>query len=92
MDYAPLVVVGGVVAGAFTVFYRIAYRGPERGFGRYATSAFLLLVVASITAILAVTKSIDSGHVAAIMTAIIGFAGGLFAGGLGSNRAQKDES
>ena len=65
---------------AFVVFYRIAYRGEEKSFGRYATSAFLLLMVASMTGVLAVTDNLDGSNVAAIMTAIIGFAGGLFAG------------
>ena len=79
MDWALLAVTLIAVA-AFVVFCRIANRSGTPGFGPYNTSAFLLLTVATVTAILAVTKNIDGHNVTAIMTAIIGFAGGLFAG------------
>ena len=69
-----------IAVAAFWVFCRIANQSEAKGFGRYNTSAFLLLTVAAVTGILAVTSKIDGPNVTAILTAIIGFAGGLFAG------------
>ena len=83
-----LVAVTLIVVAAFWVFCRIASQSKTTGFGRYNTSAFLLLTVAALTGILATAGKIDGQYVTAIMTAIIGFAGGLFAG---SKSGSKDD-
>ena len=58
-------------------------RGKKEGFGPYNTSTLVLVLVTSLTAILASVGKIDSPDVGAILLAAIGFAGGLFAGGRG---------
>ena len=75
--YWPLTAVSLISIAAFFVFWRT----KTEGFGPYNTSAFLLLTVSSLTAILAVVGKIDMHDTTSIMLAIIGFAGGLFAGG-----------
>ena len=79
-----LVAISAVAIAAILVFART----KTAGFGPYNTSAFLLLVVTSLTAILAAVGKIDRPDAAAILLAIIGFAGGLFAGGRGKERDQ----
>lgn len=79
-----LVAISGVAIVALLVFART----KNSGFGPYNTSTFLLLVVTSLTAILASVGKIDGPDAAAILLAIIGFAGGLFAGGRGKERDQ----
>ena len=76
---AELVVVLLISVAAYAVYWKIAALGKS-GFGPYNTSTFLLLTVASLTAILAVVGMIDAHDPTSIMLAIIGFAGGLFAG------------
>ena len=75
-----LAAVLAVSVAAFVVFCKIAKVSKGPGFGPYNTSTFLLLTVASLTAILAVVKRIDIHDTTSIMLAIIGFSGGLFAG------------
>ena len=65
---------------AFWVFWKTAKTSQKPGFGPYNTSTFLLLTVSSLTAILAAVGRIDVHDTTSIMLAIIGFAGGLFAG------------
>ncbi len=75
---------GLVAISAITIAALLVFGGTKRpGFGPYNTSTFLLLVVTGLTAILAVVGKIDHPDAAAILLAIIGFAGGLFAGGRG---------
>jgi hypothetical protein len=50
-----------------------------KGFGCFATSSFLLLVVV-VTALLFVAGKLEAQVVANIFFAVIGFAGGLFTG------------
>lgn len=87
---AELVVVLLVSVAAYAVFWKIAASGKQ-GFGRYNTSTFLLLTVASLTAILAVVGQIDAHDPTSIMLAIIGFAGGLFAGSASAQSSKQDQ-
>ena len=48
------------------------------GFGRFATSVFLLLLVLLLSALLFAAGKLDSAVLANIFFAIVGFAGGLF--------------
>lgn len=52
----------------------------KKGFGRFATSSFLLLLVLTITALLFAAGRLDGQVVANVFFAVIGFAGGLFTG------------
>lgn len=49
-----------------------------KGFGRFATSAFLLLLVLILTGLFYATDKIPAQLLSNIFFAIIGFAGGLF--------------
>lgn len=51
-----------------------------KGFGRFATSTFLLLVVLVIAALMFVGGKLDAQVMANIFFAVVGFAGGLFTG------------
>ena len=51
-----------------------------QGFGRFATSSFLLLLVVVITALLFAANKLEAQVIANIFFAVIGFAGGLFTG------------
>jgi len=52
----------------------------KKGFGRFATSSFLILLVVVITALLFAAGRLEGQVVANIFFAVIGFAGGLFTG------------
>ncbi|PZR88744.1 MAG: hypothetical protein DLM68_06945 [Hyphomicrobiales bacterium] len=54
------------------------------GFGRFSTSAFLLLLVLIISSLLFAARCLDLHILSNILFAIIGFAGGLFTGRDGS--------
>jgi len=49
-----------------------------KGFGRFATSTFLLLLVVIVSALLYAGGKLDGQVLANIFFAVIGFAGGLF--------------
>jgi hypothetical protein len=49
-----------------------------KGFGRFATSTFLLLVVVIVSGLLYAAGKLDGQVLANIFFAVIGFAGGLF--------------
>jgi len=49
-----------------------------KGFGRFATSTFLLLLVVIVSALLYAAGKLDGQVLANIFFAVIGFAGGLF--------------
>ena len=51
-----------------------------KGFGRFATSTLLLLVVVVISTVLYVGNRLDAQVLVNILFAVIGFAGGLFTG------------
>lgn len=51
-----------------------------KGFGRYATSALLLLLVLVVSTLLFAAGRLEGQILANILFAIIGFAGGLFTG------------
>ncbi|OGA35310.1 MAG: hypothetical protein A3G80_07640 [Betaproteobacteria bacterium RIFCSPLOWO2_12_FULL_62_13b] len=51
-----------------------------KGFGRYATSTFLLLLVLIIAGLLFTHDKLDGHVLANLLFAVIGFAGGLFTG------------
>jgi len=51
-----------------------------KGFGRYATSSFLLLLVVIVSSLLFAADKLDGQVLANIFFAVIGFAGGLFTG------------
>jgi len=51
-----------------------------KGFGRYATSTFLILVVLVIASLLYSAGKLETQVIANILFAVIGFAGGLFTG------------
>ena len=50
------------------------------GFGRFATSTFLLVLVVVVSALLYAAGKLDGQVLANIFFAVIGFAGGLFTG------------
>jgi len=49
-----------------------------KGFGRFATSTFLLLIVVVVSGLLYTAGKLDAQVLANIFFAVIGFAGGLF--------------
>ena len=49
-----------------------------KGFGRYATSTFLLVLVVVVSGLLYAANRLDGQVLANIFFAVIGFAGGLF--------------
>lgn len=49
-----------------------------KGFGRFATSTFLLLLVVVVSALLFAAEKLEAPVLANIFFAVIGFAGGLF--------------
>lgn len=51
-----------------------------KGYGRYATSTFLILVVLVISSLLYSAGKLDSQAMGNILFAVVGFAGGLFTG------------
>lgn len=51
-----------------------------KGFGRFATSTFLLLLVVVVSALLFTAGKLDAHVLANIFFAVTGFAGGLFTG------------
>lgn len=51
-----------------------------KGFGRFATSSFLLLLVVIISTLLYAANRLDGQILANILFAVIGFSGGLFTG------------
>ncbi|MCH9742463.1 MAG: hypothetical protein K0U21_04560 [Proteobacteria bacterium] len=51
-----------------------------KGFGRFATSSFLVLLVVIVSSLLFAAGKLDSQILANIFFAVIGFAGGLFTG------------
>lgn len=52
----------------------------QAGFGKYTTSALLLIIVITISSLLYVTNKIEPETMVNIIFAIFGFAGGLFSG------------
>ena len=60
----------------------------SKGFGRFATSTFLLLLVAVLSALLFAAGKLDGQVLANIFFAVIGFAGGLFTAGSAAPSAQ----
>lgn len=51
-----------------------------KGFGRFATSTFLLVLVVTVSGLLFAAGKLDGEVLANIFFAVIGFAGGLFTG------------
>ena len=51
-----------------------------KGFGRFATSTFLMLLVMVVSALLFAAGKLDANVIANILFAVTGFAGGLFTG------------
>jgi uncharacterized protein YebE (UPF0316 family) len=51
-----------------------------KGFGRFATSSFLLLLVVIVSSLLFAADKLDGQVLANIFFAVIGFSGGLFTG------------
>lgn len=51
-----------------------------KGFGRFATSSFLLLLIVILSSLLFAADKLDGQVLANIFFAVIGFAGGLFTG------------
>lgn len=68
--------VGGLCAVALIGFFWT----KTKGYGRFATSTLLLLVVVAIATILYVGNRLEGQVLANILFAVIGFAGGLFTG------------
>lgn len=63
-------------AGALLGFFMT----KTEGFGKYTTSALLLILVVTLSALLYVGGKIESETMANIIFAVFGFAGGLFTG------------
>ena len=72
----PLAAVVLLGCGALWVFFKV----QKKGFGPYNTSVFLLLAVVIFASVLATVGAVEPNDIAAIMLAVVGFAGGLFAG------------
>lgn len=51
-----------------------------KGYGRYSTSLFLILVVTIVASLIYSAGKLDNQVMANILFAVIGFAGGLFTG------------
>lgn len=56
-----------------------------KGYGRFATSTFLILLAVVISALLYAAGKLDGQIMANVLFAVIGFAGGLFTGKEQSN-------
>jgi Ca2+/Na+ antiporter len=72
-----------------------------KGYGRYATSTFLILVVVVLSSLMYSAGKFDGQIMANILFAVVGFAGGLFTGkeqessskqGAPNNQVNKDAS
>lgn len=68
-----LAVFGLVIFGGF-------FHTKTRGFGRFATSALLMMTVVFITALLLVAGKIEARVLENVFFAVVGFAGGLITG------------
>jgi hypothetical protein len=66
---AVTILTGGVLIGIF--------RTKTAGFGRYTTSLVLLVLVLYVAAALALDGRLEQQHLANVLFAIAGFAGGL---------------
>lgn len=62
-----------------------------KGFGRFATSTFLILLVAVISSLLYVGGKFEAQTMANIFFAVIGFAGGLFTRESATTDAEKPD-
>lgn len=60
-----------------------------KGYGRFATSTFLILLTLILSALLYAAEKLDHQIMANIFFAVIGFAGGLFTGAESSPNTQK---
>ena len=56
------------------------FRTKKAGFGRFTTSALLLILVVTISSMLFAGGKIDSTSMVNVIFAVFGFAGGLFTG------------
>jgi hypothetical protein len=74
--------VGIFIIGAGSLIGFFITKTP--GFGKYTTSALLLILVVTISALLYVGGKIEGETMANIIFAVFGFAGGLFTGKNGS--------
>ncbi len=70
-------IVGIIAMGGF-------FFTKREGFGRFSTSALLLLLVVIASTMLAVAGQLEGQLLANILFAVVGFAGGLFAGNVDS--------
>lgn len=61
-------------AGALIGFFKT----KKKGFGRFSTSVFLILLVIVISALLYAAGKLESQVMANVLFAVFGFAGGLF--------------
>lgn len=61
------------------------FKTKTPGYGRFATSTFLILLAVIISALLYAAGKMDGESMANILFAVIGFAGGLFTGKEQSN-------
>ena len=63
------------------------FKTKTPGFGRFATSTFLILIVIIFSSLMFTSGKIESETMANIIFAVIGFAGGLFTGKEKPNKA-----
>lgn len=79
MDNINLWLFLGVFAVGFVALIGF-FVTKTKGFGRFATSTFLLLLVTVVSSLLFIADKLDGQVLANIFFAVIGFAGGLFTG------------
>ncbi|PTU32413.1 hypothetical protein [Stenotrophobium rhamnosiphilum] len=78
MDVASWLLIAVLVVGLASLIGFFCTK--TKGFGRFATSTFLILVVVIIAALFFAAGKLDLSLMANIFFAVIGFAGGLFTG------------
>jgi len=78
MDLALLLLLAVVLIGLAALIG--FFRTKLKGFGRFATSALLMLLVVIVTALFFAAGKLEAPVVANILFAVVGFAGGLFTG------------
>jgi len=74
MDNWPIIMIFILGAGSLIGFFLT----KTEGFGRFATSTLLIILVLTISAVLFAAGKLESEIMANVLFAVFGFAGGLF--------------
>ena len=78
MDVTSWLILAVVVVGLVALIG--FFRTKKAGFGRFATSTLLMILIVVITALLFAAGRLEAPVIANIFFAVVGFAGGLFTG------------